>query len=248
MKGDIGIRKTIRILGIDINAFTYRDFLRLASDTIIDNSKVTVGYANALTLSRCSRDEDAKRALESMDFIHPDGAGVFTASMFLYGKDSLPERITGSDFYPMLVRQCIEYGHSVYFFGHRKSNLELIHKNHPELSIAGVHEGYDFEDEEVVRQINRSGAQILLVGLSFPLQEKWIAANKEKLNSNLILAVGDGIRVFSGEKSRGPAFMRKAGLEWLARVAAEPSVYFGRYASGIPEFAVKVLKQKLLSR
>ena len=96
----------------------------------------------------------------------------------------------------------------------------------------------------MVSHINRSGAQILLVGLSFPLQEKWIAANKEKLNSNFILAVGDGIRVFSGEKSRGPDFMRKAGLEWLARIAAEPSVYFGRYASGIPEFVFKVLKQK----
>lgn len=248
MNNESGMNRRVRILGIDVNAFTYKSFLELVQYAISENNKVTVGYANALTLSRCGRDENARRALTSMDFIHPDGAGVFAASKFLYGKDSLPERFTGSDFYPLLVRQCIEYGHKVFFFGHKEKNLELIHKNQPELSIAGVHEGYDFEDEEVVMQINRSGAQILLVGLSFPLQEKWIAANKERLNSNLILAVGDGIRVFSGEKSRGPAFMRKAGLEWLARIAAEPSVYFGRYASGIPEFAVKVLKQKLLSR
>ena len=244
MKEGIGTDKTVRILGIDINAFTYEDFLKLARDAISGNRKITVGYANALTLTRSGKDEEAKRALESMDFIHPDGAGVFAASKFLYGKESLPERITGSDFYPMLVRQCIENAHKVYIFGHRKKNLGLIHKNYPELSIAGVREGYDFEDEEVVSHINSSGAQILLVGLSFPLQEKWIAANKEKLNSNFILAVGDGIRVFSGEKSRGPDFMRKAGLEWLARIAAEPSVYFGRYASGIPEFVFKVLKQK----
>ncbi|MBX7043067.1 MAG: WecB/TagA/CpsF family glycosyltransferase [Ignavibacteria bacterium] len=242
------MNRRVRILGIDVNAFTYRSFLELVKNAVFENKKVSVGYANALTLTLCSRDEGSRTALGSMDFIHPDGAGVFSASRFLYGSDSLPERITGSDFYPMLVRQCIEHGHSVYFFGHRKRNLELIQGNYPELSIAGVHEGYDFEDEEVIRRINRSRAQILLVGLSFPLQEKWIAAHKEALNCNLILAVGDGIRVFSGEKSRGPVFMRKAGLEWLARIAAEPSVYFRRYASGIPEFAFKVLRQKLLSR
>ncbi len=59
----------------------------------------------------------------------------------------------------------------------------------------------------------------------------------------MILAVGEGIKVFSGEKKRGPMFLRKLGLEWLVRVFVNPSGNMERYLIGNPKFILRVLRE-----
>jgi len=104
-----------------------------------------------------------------------------------------------------------------------------------------LQEGYSFSDEKVIDKINTSGSDILIIGLSCPVQEKWMHKNKDKVNCKVILAVGDGIKVFSGDKIRGPAFMRKFGFEWLVRMFTEPGKNFRRYLLGIPVFIRRVI-------
>jgi len=235
---------SIEIFGVKINKLTNERFLELFRNAITNKQKITIAYANAHTLNQCHRDKALAQILNSMDYIHPDGVGVLWASRKLYGDSGLNVRITGSDFYPLLINECIKNDWSIFFFGHRKATLEKISLKHPNLRIAGTAEGYDYNNERVIEKINESRPDILIIGLSFPLQEKWMCEFREMIDCRVMLVVGDGIKVFSGEKKRGPAFLRKLGLEWLVRVITNPAANLQKYIAGNPQFVARVLRQK----
>ena len=59
--------------------------------------------------------------------------------------------------------------------------------------------------------------------MGFPLQERWISANLPRLNVNVAIAEGGSFSFISGATRRAPAWMRRAGLEWLFRLLRQPS-------------------------
>ena len=81
---------------------------------------------------------------------------------------------------------------------------------------------------------------MLFVCLGAPVQEKWIAANRDKLdNVKLMLALGGSLDGYSGNVKRAPKVFRKLGLEWfyrllcdpkrIGRMMALPKFYFGTW-------------------
>jgi N-acetylglucosaminyldiphosphoundecaprenol N-acetyl-beta-D-mannosaminyltransferase len=231
---------TTEMLGVKVSDLNYDSFLDVIADAIQNEKQIAIGYANAHTLNLCYSDKSLTDILNSMDYVHPDGIGIYIASKYIQGSSKLSSRMTGSDFYPRLTELCVRNGWKVYFFGHSREILERIEGNCPGLSVAGLSEGYNFNDDEVVESINSSEADILIIGLSFPLQEQWIVKNRIRLRSKVILAVGDGIRVFSGDKVRGPVLFRRMGLEWLIRLILNPFGNFNRYIIGNPKFLFRV--------
>jgi len=239
--------ETINIFGIRVAKLNYEKFLDIIKESILKNQKLTIGYANADTLNKICNSENLNTIFNTFDLIHPDGIGVYWASKFLYGKDGLETRTTGSDFYHFLIEECIKNKWRVFFFGHRYKILNKINKLHPALNITGIQEGYQYLSSNVVKCINDSDSDIIIVGLSSPIQEKWIIENKQNLNFKIILLVGEGIRVFAGKKIRGPVIFRKIGLEWLVRYISNPVANFRKYIVGVPLFIIRVLKEKLKS-
>jgi len=74
----------------------------------------------------------------------------------------------------------------------------------------------------VVRRINRSGAQLLLVGRGAPLQDEFILRWYLELDVRVVWAVGGLFDFLSGTKPRAPDALRRLHLEWLYRLAREP--------------------------
>ncbi len=239
---------TFNIFGVEINNLTNEQFLDFISESINKNQKHTIGYANADTLNKIYEDNSLKKIFSTFDLIHPDGIGVYLASGLLYGKNGLEERLTGSDFYPILINESIKNNWKIFFFGHTDDILLEIKKQFPLLNISGINEGYDFENKKVIEKINVSDPNIIIIGLSCPYQEKWMYENKDKVSFNIILAVGDGIRVFAGKKTRGPVIFRKSGLEWLARLISSPFSNFRKYVIGIPLFISRIIAAKFISK
>ena len=102
------------------------------------------------------------------------------------------------------------------------------------------------EDGEVVREINRSGARILFVGLGCPKQERWMASHKDSVNA-VMLGVGAAFDFLAGVKPQAPAWMQRVGLEWLFRLATEPRRLWWRYAYHNPRFVALLAGQYLKS-
>lgn len=237
----------VEIFGIRIENINYDKFLNLFREGISSGKKMTIAYANADSLNKIYEDENLKIIYTGFDIIHPDGTGVFLASKILYGKNGLQERVTGSDFYERLISESVKNNWRCFFFGHKKEILDEIQKSNPLLKISGTEEGYNFESDKVIGRINSSNPDIIIIGLSCPLQENWISQNKEKINSGILIAVGEGIKVFAGKKIRGPVFVRKMGFEWFIRLISNPVKNFKKYITGIPKFIYRILKETVKS-
>ena len=94
--------------------------------------------------------------------------------------------------------------------------------------ISGTRHGYfskeGEENEETLRLINASGADVLYVCLGSPAQEIWIEKNLTKLeNVKLVLGLGGSLDIYGGISKRAPAIFIKTGLEWFWRLLCQPS-------------------------
>jgi N-acetylglucosaminyldiphosphoundecaprenol N-acetyl-beta-D-mannosaminyltransferase len=100
------------------------------------------------------------------------------------------------------------------------------------------------EDEEIVRQINLSGARILFVGLGCPKQEMWMAAHRGKVQA-VMIGVGAAFDFHAGVKPQAPAWIQRLGLEWAFRLTVEPRRLWRRYLYHNPRFLFLALADLL---
>jgi exopolysaccharide biosynthesis WecB/TagA/CpsF family protein len=131
------------------------------------------------------------------------------------------------------MQKASEKGYKIFFLGGKEGiapkAAENIKKRISNIQIVGTHSGYTIQSDEVVDQINRSGADILFVAMGVPMQEKWIMHNRERLTSGLCLGVGALLDYLSDYKPRAPLLMRRLYIEWLWRVFIEPQRMVKRY-------------------
>lgn len=86
------------------------------------------------------------------------------------------------------------------------------------------------ECEELVKRVNESGANVLVVGVGAPKQEKWIMKYRNSMpNIELFMALGATIDFEAGNIKRAPKIFQKLALEWLYRFIKEPKRLFKRY-------------------
>ena len=233
------------ILSVKVSLIDYEKLKSVIIETINNKTKIFITYTTANTLNLIYQYEGLKNIFNKFDIIHPDGIGVYLSSKFIYGKNGFKNRFTGSDFYPVLIEAGIKNKWSFFLFGDtEKTLLEAIKKNNT-LNICGYQNGYDYIEEKLVEKINSSTPDILIVGLGCPKQEELVFKYKDQINAKIILAVGDGIKVFAGTKRRGANFLRLLGFEWFVRLITNPKKYWKRYILGIPLFVIRIIKFKL---
>jgi N-acetylglucosaminyldiphosphoundecaprenol N-acetyl-beta-D-mannosaminyltransferase len=238
------IKEKIKIFNLSINKANYTGLLACIEDAIASKTKLLITYVTANTLNTIYNDKQLPEIFNYFNIVHPDGIGTYLASKFLFGKNGLEDRITGSDFYPILIKTAIEKEWSLFFFGDTDKTLSMIKEKNNGLIIKETQNGFSYNKDEVIQKINYTKPDILVVGLGQPKQEKWIYTNKDLINCNVILAVGDGIKVFAGIKQRGAKFFQFFGLEWLIRLFYNPLKFWKRYLIGIPLFSMRILKTK----
>ena len=72
--------------------------------------------------------------------------------------------------------------------------------------------------------------------------DRWMAAYREHVSCALV-GVGAAFDFVAGMKRQAPAWIQRAGLEWLFRLACEPRRLWRRYAWHNPRFAVHMALQ-----
>ncbi len=239
---------SLKIFDVLINKLSEQDLLQIIQNFISLNQKGTVNYVNANSLNLVYKDDKMKKYLYGFNILHPDGLGIFLASKFLYGKNGFTKRITGSDFYIELIKESLKNNWSFFFFGDTDETLRKISQANSNLKVKGFCNGFNFNNDELINNINTAKPDILIVGLGSPKQEDWVVTNRDKVNTKVIIAVGDGIKVFAGTKKRGNKLIRILGLEWFVRLINEPKRLWKRYIIGIPLFILRILKYKLFKQ
>jgi len=235
------------IFGIKLANVTYEILLSKIKNAIKKDSKLLITYATAHTLNRIYCQKKKQGIFKQFDIIHPDGFGAFFALRFIYGRKITNRKITGSDFYPKLINEAKINRWKIFFWGDRDEILSKIKYEHNSLLISGFSNGFDYNIDTLIENINRSNTDILIIGLGSILQEQWIVKLHDDLNVKVILAVGDGIKVIAGSRFRGPKVIRKMGMEWIIRLFTEPKRLWKRYLIGIPLFLYRIFKMKISS-
>lgn len=210
----------------------------------------TVMYVNAHVFNLAASDAGLMHALRSADMVYCDGAGVQIGAQIL--GQTIPRRLTSLDWIDGFADACVRHDRSVFLLGGRPGVAERAAKHlttaHPKLSIAGCHYGY-FEKKgpasaSVVRLINRTAPDFLIVGFGSPTQELWVHGNRSSLNVPTVWCIGAMMDFLSGTVSRAPAWMCERKLEWLHRLYIEPGRMWRRYLVGNVIFIGRMCRRR----
>ena len=240
------MRDVVNILGVNIDKITAADALDRAEKFVKSDGVSVIYTPNPEIVMAAYEDEEFNTVLNSSDMCVPDGIGVVYGAKIL--KNPVPERVPGYELCCGLLERLGKSEGSVFLFGSKPGVAEDAAKKlsdmHPGLKIAGTRDGYfkEEDEEEIVAQINQSGADFLMVCLGAPKQEKWIYKYRDKLNVKLCIGAGGSLDVIAGNVKRAPKIFIKLNLEWFYRFCKQPS-RIGRFVA-LPKFIITVMKNK----
>jgi N-acetylglucosaminyldiphosphoundecaprenol N-acetyl-beta-D-mannosaminyltransferase len=229
-----GLARPVReILGVPVDALTMDEVLDRVEDAIARRAPLQIGVVNAAKVVNMRRDPALREDVLSSDLILADGIAVVWAGRLL-GR-ALPERVAGIDLMHGIFRRGAARGWRVFCLGATRAVLDgvlaRVAADYPGLQVAGSHDGYfkDAEEEAVAAEIGASRADVLLVAMTSPKKEKFLARWSAILGVPVCHGVGGSFDVMAGKVDRAPEAWQRLGLEWLYRVKQEPRRLWRRY-------------------
>ncbi len=242
----------VNLLGVRIDTLRLQEMLALIRQHAVSGERCLIAHVNIMGLNLAYEQSWLRDFYNRADAVYADGMGVLLGAR-LQGQ-RIPERYTLADWVWPLAAMAAENDLGLFFLGNppgvAKRAGECMQQRFAALRMAGTQHGFfdktpgGWENEAVLAQINRSGAQLLLVGFGMPRQEAWLRDNWARLDVPVAITVGALFEYISGDLKRGPAWMTQKYLEWLARMLLQPRRYARRYVHDIPLFLIRILRQR----
>ncbi len=237
---------SVSILGFAAHRVTLEEaaewVLECADEGQWERTRLAVSL-NPELLVRAQEDERIASALAEADLRFPDGVGAVWAAR-MQGVEGV-ERVPGIELAERILEGAAEDGLSVFFLGAAPGvaadAASRMRQRYPGLDVAGARHGYFGEEEQdsVVEEVRRSGADILLVALGAPRQELFLHRHRGELGVPVALGVGGSFDVWAGRVRRAPEAFRRLSLEWAYRLVTQPARL--RRQLALPRFAYRVL-------
>lgn len=237
------------VLGSRVDATTYETATLQIIDWAARGESRMVCAAPVHMIMEAYDSADFRSKLNSADLVTPDGVPVAWAMRWLGLRQQ--GRVCGPDLTEHVCRVAASSGLAVGFYGGTEQSLGKLVSNltskFPGLRISYQHSPpfrqlSHAEDEAVVSEVNESGAKVLFVGLGCPKQENWMHDHRGRISA-VMLGVGAAFDFHAGTLRRAPAWMQRAGLEWVFRLAVNPRRLFMRYLKHNPRYLWLVLLQ-----
>jgi len=237
----------ILVMNSPMDSGTMTETVDLIKSRISDKQFTQHVVVNVAKIVNMRKDKALSESVTECDIINIDGMGVVWGARFL--GHQVPERVAGVDLFHALNAMAEDESFPVFYLGAEERIVQetaaRMQKKHPNLSIAGTHHGYFWDDEEsVVQLIKQSGARLLFVAITSPKKENFINKWRDQLGVDFVMGVGGTFDVVAGKVNRAPSWMQKYGLEWLYRVIQEPRRMWKRYLVTNSKFAWLLLTEK----
>jgi len=242
----------IDMLGVRVHRVFREDLLQQIRYAVETGEGGNIFNLNIHAANLAWTDPEFRQILNQADQVFVDGAGILLGAKMMGWQ--LGERLTFADWINDMFRLCAQENWPVFLLGDTEEVGEafarVLEEKHPNLIFAGHQHGFfeksGSENDRVIEKINASGARVLLVGMSMPIQEKWLAQNQHRLKPEVRLACGGMARILTGHIRRGPRWMTDNGLEWLYRLAMQPGYTWRRYIIGNPLFFLRLFAWRYL--
>jgi exopolysaccharide biosynthesis WecB/TagA/CpsF family protein len=263
------MKKYTNIMGIPVStlsrAQTVSEIEEMINTFKTDHKSRYVATLNMDFLSNCFNTLSLKiknhklhEALLDADLITADGMPIVL--MGRLQNNNVTERVCGSDLVNDLASMANQNQYSLYFIGESdslcKAAKQQLETKYPGIKVSGfaspkfdksgqVIDDGKYNNESLVKTINDSKADILLIGIGNPKQECWFQNNRNKLQVPLSIGVGGSLNLLTKRVKRAPLLLQKIGLEWLFRLSQEPKRLWKRYSSQLSLLAVMILRGRL---
>ena len=252
MTADIDCPVRRELFGIPIDALTMTQAVQRCQAAVADGDYLPIGVVNAAKVVHMQHDRQLKGAVTGCGMVLADGQSVVWASHLLH--EPLPERVAGIDLFQELLAAAAQHGYRVYFLGARRdvltATLREVIRCYPGIVIAGARDGY-FEaadESRVAGEIERSGADLLFVGMSSPRKEMFLSRWGAATGVRVAHGVGGSFDVLAGVTRRAPVAWQRSGAEWLYRVLQEPRRLGPRYVKTNLAFMAVVAREVMSHR
>jgi len=126
-------------------------------------------------------------------------------------------------------------------FGFRISDFRI----RPLSGLKDITQTSKTELDELINSINRFRPDLLFVAFGHGKQEKWLNANRHRLNVGVAMGVGGALDQIADPSLRPSAYINSIGLGWLYRLLREP--WRWRRQLALIKFAGIVLQERLKS-
>lgn len=214
------------------------DAAGLADELVAGRQPRMLAFVNAHAMNSAVGDFDFYKALCDADVLLRDGSGM--AMLFrMLGADAGLD-MNGTDFIPRLLEAY--RGRRVALWGTREPWLAAAAARCEAefgVEIVSCEDGFQ-SPAHYCEQVRASYPELIVLGMGMPKQERVARLVRATAAGAPLIVCGGAIIDFLGGKvERAPRWVRRAGMEWVYRLAREPRRLFHRYVIGNPLFMLR---------
>ena len=244
------LQDTYCFLGMPIHALTAQQTLSYIDVSASERDVCFLSTPNVNFFSSSLQDSAFLESLIVSDLNVVDGAPLVWLGRRL--GIPIPERVAGASLLEALVMGARLSGRKspfkLFFFGGDgdvgSKACDLI--NARVIKCDGVADvicaGYlnpgvgtveELSTQQIIKRINLSGADFLVVSLGAVKGQAWILRNLQHLNVPVVSHLGAAINFISGDVPRAPRWVQRLSCEWLWRIKEQPKLFARYWHDGI---------------
>lgn len=227
-------------------------FSKMKANIEMQNEHSHIAITNTESMYYAKKIPEHLNYINSAAFSLCDGIGAVFSARF---EGKVIKRFNGPDLFIEACDYGQNYGWKHFFYGGKEGVADILVENliekYPQMKVVGTYcppfrDLNKEEEEEIIKKINDSGADIIWVGLGLLKQERWIAKYKNQINIPWAVGVGAAFDFYAGTVKRAPLFFRRLGMEWLYRLAREPRM-FKRNVNSF-KFMISAIKNSFIQK
>ena len=184
------------------------------------------------TYTLAMKDKEFGIELKKTEFLVLDGVYFALASILLAGKNI--KKNQGPDVYNHFIQRLNENSGRAFFLGSSDMVLQKIkdraEKEFPNITVGTFSPPFkqyfnEVDNQEMISKINEFKPDILFVGMTAPKQEKWAIQHREKIDTGIIINIGNVFDWYAGTQKPIHPFYFKIRMGWLARIFLRPEIF-----------------------
>jgi N-acetylglucosaminyldiphosphoundecaprenol N-acetyl-beta-D-mannosaminyltransferase len=238
----------VNVLGVGVDALTLEGAVDVIAEWIEQREPHYVCVTSVHGVIESQDDPALQRIHNDAGMVTADGMPLVWLSRLRLRTTSPPvrvERVYGPDLMLRAFARSESTGWRHFLVGSTPVTLDRLTRRlarqfpratvvgtlSPPISMSGAP-----NDASPVETIADARPDVVWVGLSTPKQERWMAANIDRIGAPALVGVGAAFDFHSGQKRQAPPWIQRSGLEWAFRLASEPRRLGKRYLRNNPRF------------
>lgn len=224
------------VLGVGVHAIDLPRAVSVIESAVREGRKGYVCVTSVHGVMEAQRDRAFRDILNDAMLVTPDGMPTVWVGR-MQGNSAM-QRVFGPDLMEEVCRRSAETGIRHFFYGGKPGVAdelaEQLRRRFEGIKVVGTFAPpfRPLERSErlaLEKQLETALPDIVWVGLSTPKQEKFMAANFQRLSTTIMVGVGAAFDIHTGRLKDAPHWIKDAGLQWAHRLCQEPGRLWKRY-------------------